>query len=181
MPKAYAAFFRNTNLGRPGSPSRAQLESAFLTAGASAVANVRTNGTVAFDAPDAAAARHVLDAAAAELRIVCGLVEPGCVRSLADLRALPWATVFAGIEPTSVHEFTVSFACSDDPPPLDLPLSSARGDAVVMWSEGGDALSVARKVMSGPGSPNVLLERTTRTPFTSRALGTIQLILAKHG
>jgi len=115
------------------------------------------------------------------LRFVCGLVEPACVRSLAALRALPWATVYAGIDPASVFEFTVSFACSDDPPPLELPLSSARGDAVVLWYEGGDALSVTRQVMSGPGSPNVLLERTTKSPFTSRALGTILHVLAKHG
>lgn len=181
MAKAYAAFFRNTNLGRPGSPSRVQLEAAFRTAGAAAVANVRTNGTVAFDAPDPGAARRVLEGAAVELRTVCGLAEPACVPSLADLRALPWPTVFADVEPTSVHELTVSFSCSDDPPPLALPLSSPRGDAVVVWCAGGDVLSVTRQVLKGPGSPNALLERATKSPYTSRALGTILHILAKHG
>ena len=181
MAKAYAAFFRNTNLGRPGSPTRTQLESAFLAAGASAVANVRSNGTIAFDAPDAVGPHRVLDDAAAELRFVCGLAEPASVRSLVDLRALPWETVFAGIAPEGVHEFTVSFACGAAPTRLELPLSSPRGDAVVLWCQGGVALSVTRKVMSGPGSPNVLLERVTKMPFTSRTLGTIQHILAKHG
>ena len=52
---------------------------------------------------------------------------------------------------------------------------------VVLWAEGGDVLSVTRKVMAGPGSPNALLERTTRTPYTSRTLGTVRLVLAKHG
>jgi len=66
-------------------------------------------------------------------------------------------------------------------PRRDLPLSSARGDAVVMWCAGGDVLSVTRQVMSGPGSPNALLERATKTPYTSRALGTILHVLAKHG
>lgn len=179
--KAYAAFFRNVNLGRPRSPSRAQLEAAFLTAGATAVANVRSNGTVAFDAPDPAAARNVLEGATAELGSVCGLVEPGCVRPLAALKALPWATVYAAIEPGSVFEFTVSFSCSVEPPVLELPLASARGDALVLWAEGGDVLSVTRKVMAGPGSPNALLERATGTPYTSRTLGTVRLVLAKHG
>jgi uncharacterized protein (DUF1697 family) len=181
VPKAYAAFFRNVNLGRPGSPSRAQLESAFLKAGATAVANVRTNGTVAFDAPDRAAARRVLERASAELGAVCGLAEPACVRSLVALKALPWAAVYADVDPGSVFEFTVSFSCSDDAPELELPLSSARGDAVVLWAGAGDVLSITRKVMAGPGSPNALLERTKRTPYTSRTLGTIQHVLAKHG
>lgn len=181
MPKAYAAFFRNVNLGRPRSPTRTQLESAFLTAGATTVANVRTNGTIAFDAPGAAAARRVLEGASAELASICGLVEPACVRSLAILEALPWSAVYADVDPGSVFEGTVSFSCSADPPELELPLSSARGDAVVLWAASGNVLSITRKVMTGPGSPNALLERTTRTPYTSRTLGTIQHVLAKHG
>lgn len=176
----FAAFFRNTNLGRAGSPDREQFEQAFLDAGASAAANFQVNGTLVFDTTSAASAQKVFRAATKILGAVAGLREPGCVRSLAALNRLPCKQVFAGVDPTTVHELTVSFACSRVGSALALPQSNERQDAVVLWLEHGNALSISRKVMSGPGSPNVLLERLTGVAFTSRSLGTIQRVLARH-
>jgi uncharacterized protein (DUF1697 family) len=44
----YAAFFRNLNLGRKNCPSKAQLEQAFLDAGAREASSFLTNGTLVF-------------------------------------------------------------------------------------------------------------------------------------
>lgn len=180
IPLKFAAFYRNTNLGRVGSPTRPQLEQAFLRCGATCAASFQVNGTLVFDAPSARSAQRIMLAASGILEAVAGLREPGCVRSLAALARLPWREVYAGVDPGSVHELTVSFACSEVDSILALPQSSQRNDAVVLWLKGNNALSISRKVMSGPGSPNRLLERLTGAAFTSRSLGTIQRLLARH-
>lgn len=177
----FAAFFRNTNLGRAGSPTRAQLEQAFAAAGAVSPTSFQVNGTLVFEARSLAAARLVLHEAAGTLALDAGLREPACVRALSALGRLPWDAVFAGVNAAEVHELTVSFACADLPAPLPVPQASERQDAIVLWQQGGDALSITRQVMSGPGSPNRLLERLTGVPFTSRSQGTVQRLLAKYG
>lgn len=177
----FAAFFRNVNLGRSGSPTLAQLEAAFAAASAAQVASFQVNGTIAFQARSLRAAQAVLAVACDELHRVCGLTQPGCVRALEALAALPAATVFGDVDPGSVHEFTVSFACGKLAQSFDLPLRNARGDAEIRWLDGGTALGISRKLMSGPGSPNRLLEQLTGLPFTSRSLGTIERLVAKHG
>jgi len=176
----FAAFFRNTNLGRVGSPTRAQLEQAFLDSGASTATSFQVNGTLVFEAASAKSALNILHAAAEALRSVAAPREPGCVRSLAALRRLPWSEVFAGFDAADVHELTVSFACGRVNSRFALPQSSERKDAVVLWLQRDNALSVTRRIRSGPGSPNMLLERLTGVPFTSRSLGTIQRLLARH-
>jgi len=176
----FAAFFRNTNLGQVGSPTRTQLEQAFLEAGAYTASNFQVNGTLVFEATTSSSAQSILHSASKTLQTVAGLREPGCVRSLAALSRLPWEEVFAGVDPTTIHELTVSFACSKVRNSVVLPQSTQRRDAVVLWLESNNALSITRKVMSGPGSPNMLLERLTGVAFTSRSLGTIHRVLARH-
>jgi len=176
----FVAFFRNTNLGRAGSPNKAQLERAFLENGGASASSFQANGTLVFEAKSLASAQQVLALACSTLAVSSGLREPACVRPLSVLSRLPWQKVFSGIELASVHELTVSFACQELKQSIALPVSSDRGDATVLWLEGLVALSITRKVMSGPGSPNMLLERLSGVPFTSRSLGTIQKLLARH-
>jgi hypothetical protein len=176
----FAAFFRNTNLGRAGSPTKAQLERAFLESGSTLASNFQANGTLVFEAKSLVSAQKVLALACSSLAVSASLREPACVRPLNALSRLPWQEVFAGIGPTSVHELTVSFACREFKQSIALPVSSDRKDATILWLEGLTALSITRKVMSGPGSPNMLLERLTGIPFTSRSLGTIQRLLSRH-
>jgi uncharacterized protein (DUF1697 family) len=71
----YAVFFRNLNLGRSQSPTRVQLEQAFLDAGALAAHSYLTNGTLVFTAKPRAIPATVLANAAKRLHTVCGLVE----------------------------------------------------------------------------------------------------------
>lgn len=176
----FAAFFRNTNLGRPGSPSRNQFEASFAEAGALRPVSFQSNGTLLFEAASQRKALSILGAASTKLQVACGLVEPGCVRSVALLASLPVEQVFQGIDRSSVHELSISFACRPLLEAPSLPLFNERKDAEVLWLEDGNALGIARKVMSGPGSPNRLLEHATGVPFTSRSILTLQRLLGRR-
>lgn len=92
----YAAFFRNLNLGRPHCPDRAGFEDAFLACGARSAASFLTNGTMAFDAPSAQAARRVLAGAQRRLQQQAGLREPAFLREMAWLADLVAAGPFDG-------------------------------------------------------------------------------------
>ncbi len=176
----FAAFFRNTNLGRPGSPTKLQFESAFVAAGGLSAANFQANGTLVFEARTLRCAQAILSIATLSLRADCGLVEPGCVRPLKQLATLPFERIFEGTNPALVHELTVSFACSEVAESPPAPFANPRRDAEVLWLESGNALSITRKIMSGPGSPNRLLEQVTGVPFTSRSIVTLERLLARH-
>jgi uncharacterized protein (DUF1697 family) len=176
----FAAFFRNTNLGRPGSPSKHELEAAFADAGAVGPHSFQSNGTLIFEATSTRNARSVLALAATTLRVTSGLVEPGCVRSFASLAELPFAEVFGGIDRAAVYELTVSFACDQLAATPSVPFANPRRDAEVLWLHDGNALSITRKIMSGPGSPNRLLEQVTGARFTSRSILTMKRLLARR-
>jgi Protein of unknown function (DUF1697) len=176
----FAAFFRNTNLGRLGSPSKQQFESAFSSAGGVNATSFQVNGTLIFEAQSLRRAQSILSAAALNLRADCGLIEPACVRALKQLAALPFKRVFEGTNRALVHELTVSFACGQVVESPATPFANSRRDAEVLWLENGNALSITRKLMSGPGSPNRLLEQVTGVPFTSRSILTLERLLARY-
>jgi uncharacterized protein (DUF1697 family) len=79
----FAAFFRNVNLGRPNNPTKVQLESAFVAAGASSAASFLTNGNIAFTAGTEARARKVVASACEMLKTECGLKEPAMFEAFA--------------------------------------------------------------------------------------------------
>ena len=82
----FAAFFRNLNLGRPGSPDRAQFIRSMEEAGARAVASVLSHGNAAFSAAGQAQAVDLMEAACAHLREACGWGGAVHVRSFGYLR-----------------------------------------------------------------------------------------------
>ena len=120
----YAAFFRNLNLGRPNCPSKAQLEAAFISAGASAAASFLTNGTVVFTVKSEARAMKVLALARQILQAECGLREPAYIRSIDYLAGLVALDLFAAIERGDVYECCISFLHADSVMPAALPLQS---------------------------------------------------------
>lgn len=83
----FVAFFRNLNLGHRGSPVRAQLEDAFIAAGAVAVRSFQTNGTVIFD-PGSCAPEGVVASARVSLREVCGYDDIGPCQPVEVLAAI---------------------------------------------------------------------------------------------
>jgi uncharacterized protein (DUF1697 family) len=178
----FAAFLRNVNLGRPGAPTRAQLEAAMEAAGAIAPQSFQTNGTVVFGARSLGGAERVLRKALKLLAVECDLAEPGCVRSLDELAALAATTAFDGYARDEVYEFVFSFACERGTVLTGtLPLDNATGNVRILALDDGNALGVSWKFGASPGSPNLFLEKTTGKPWTSRAIGTMQRLVAKHG
>lgn len=178
----FAAFYRNVNLGRPNCPSKAQLEQAFLDAGATESASFLVNGTLVYAVPRAAQAGSVLKAATALLQQRCGLKEPGFIRRVDELAALVAQQPFAGMVDDSVYEYAVSFLPAKAPPLPPLPLVSRRGDVrVFSATASGEVFSLCYKIGSSPGSPNALLEKTLAVPATTRAWNTIVRLVAKHG
>jgi uncharacterized protein (DUF1697 family) len=177
----FAAFYRNVNLGRPNCPSKAQLEQAFLDAGATEASSFLVNGTLVYAVPRATQAGTVLKVATALLQQRCGLKEPGFVRRVDDLAALVARDPFAGVADDAVYEYAVSFLPAKAPLP-PLPLTSRRGDVRVLSATAeGEVFSLCYKIGSSPGSPNALLEKTLAVPATTRAWNTIVRLVAKHG
>ncbi len=89
------AFFRNVNLGRPNNPTKGQLESAFMAAGASSAVSFLTNGTVVFDVSSEARTRKLVARACKALKTECGLEEPAHVRSIGYLAEIVTSNPFA--------------------------------------------------------------------------------------
>jgi len=169
----FAAFFRNLNLGRPGSPTKAQLVAAFETAGAHDVLSVHAHGNVAFAAASERKARGVAEAANERLRVLCGLDEPVFVRSVKYLTELAATEPFANGPLDDVYECCVTFLPHDVADLSGLPIVTARGDAEIFGFVPGHAFSVTRLVGGRPGAVNALLERRLRTPLTSRSWTTV--------
>lgn len=178
----FAAFLRNVNLGRPGAPTRAQLEAAMASAGAIEPQSFQTNGTVVFGARSLGGAERVLRKALKRLAAECGLAEPGCVRSLDELAALASTRSFDGYDRDEIYEFVFSFACERSTV-LDetLPIDNAAGNVRILELTDGNALGISWKLGASPGSPNLFLEKKTGAPWTSRAIGTLRRLVAKHG
>jgi uncharacterized protein (DUF1697 family) len=177
----FTAFFRNVNLGRPHCPSKAQLEQAFLDAGAASAASFLVNGTLVYAVPRAARAGPVLAAAVARLQQQCGLKEPAYIRRVDHLAALVGADPFAGIDTSDVYECCVSFLAPRAPALPPSPWRSRRGDVDVLHCNGTEVFSLSRTMGNTPGSPNALLEKTLGLPATTRAWNTIVRLVAKHG
>ena len=84
----YAAFLRNVNLGRPNSPTRVQLEDAFLASGAASAESFQVNGTLVFTVAPGVRPRAVAARACDVMRASCGMREPVFVRRVEELRVL---------------------------------------------------------------------------------------------
>ncbi|HEY0232789.1 MAG TPA: DUF1697 domain-containing protein [Dokdonella sp.] len=169
-----AAFFRNLNLGRAGSPTKAQLVAAFEAAGAHDVLSVHAHGNVAFSAAGVRTGRAIAAAASEQLRLLCGLDEPVFVRSVNYLAGLIAARPFASAPADDIHEQCVTFLPHAIAALTELPIVSARRDAEIFAFVPGEAFSVTRLVSGRPGAVNALLERRLRTRLTSRSWTTVE-------
>jgi uncharacterized protein (DUF1697 family) len=180
-PARHAAFLRNVNLGRPGSPTRAQLEAAFLEAGAASAASFLVNGTLVFAAPAGARPRAIAHRACAAMRARCGLREPVFVRSVAALAALVDERPFDGVALGEGDAHCVTFLAASRRALPALPLANARGDVELLADTGTEVLSASRLRGASPGSPNAWLERLLDAPATTRNWRTIVRLVEKFG
>jgi len=169
----YVAFLRNVNLGQRGAPTRAQLEAAFLEAGAARASSFLSNGTLVFSR-----ARHlhsdlVVQCAGRLLRERHGLREPLFCRGLDRLSALVEEDPFGrcGMPPDGMPYLSLF-----DPTGAlhaAVPIESARRDCTVFRIDKGEAFSHAQRVGGRSGYPTALLESVLRVPVTTRGWATI--------
>ncbi|MFL6697711.1 MAG: DUF1697 domain-containing protein [Vitreoscilla sp.] len=180
MVARYAAFLRNVNLGRPLSPSREQLESAFLAAGADVAQSFQVNGTLVFTLAGGTRPRAVAARACAALAASCGMREPVFVRSVDELRALVQSDPFAGRVAEGRDACCISFLGAPRKPLPALPLVTARGDLELLRAEDTHVLSISRWVGASAGSPNAWLERQLGEPATTRNWRTVLRLVEKY-
>lgn len=175
----HAAFFRNTNLGRPRSPTRIQLQDAFLHAGASSAQSFLTNGTVVFEATSASSSQVALRARE-HLHSVCGLVEPVFVRSFSQLGRLVASDPFGGIALADVYECCATFLPAGAGRKVVVPQHNAHGNVEIVARQADAVLSLSRKRGASPGSPNAYLEKLLGVQATTRNWNTILRLVARH-
>jgi uncharacterized protein (DUF1697 family) len=181
MGMKHAVFFRNLNLGRLNCPTKAQLESAFLGAGAITAASFLTNGTLVFSSKSKAGAGRVLARARRTLTSECGLEEPACLREMDHLAGLVASDPFRSVAPGSVYACCVSFLPEKYAGPAPWPRGSARGDVEILGVSGGEVFSISRQITKSPGSPNAFLEKLLGVPVTTRNWNTVVRLVGKHG
>lgn len=167
------AFFRNVNLGHPGSPTGAELVEAF--GGPKAARCFQTNGTVVFDAPDTGRAT---EAALTRLR-ADGFPQTAIIRSLeAVRRALAEAPAVDPAE--GIYRSMISFYDAEVVPDAALPLRSP-DDLVEIRVLGRDrAHSVCWKPRSTAGNATGFLEKLLGVPVTTRTTATIERLVRAH-
>ena len=176
----HVAFLRNVNLGRPHSPTRAQLEAAFLAAGAASAESFQVNGTLVFTPARGTRPRALAARACEALAASCGMREPVFVRSVAELRALVASDPFAGQVAQRRDACCISFLGAHRKPLPALPLATARGDLELLRADDTHVLSVSRRVGASAGSPNAWLERMLGEPATTRNWRTVVRLVQKH-
>ncbi len=175
----YAAFLRNVNLGRPKSPTRAQLEAAFLDAGAATAASFQVNGTLVFTLAPGARPRAVASRACAALAASCGMREPVFVRSVDELRALVDADPFARQVAEGMDALCISFLGAPRRALPAFPLATSRGDLELLAHDDTHVFSVSRWLGKSGGSPNAWLERQLGEPATTRNWRTVVRLVEK--
>ncbi len=176
----YAAFLRNVNLGRPDSPTRRQLEAAFLESGAATAQSFLVNGTLVFSLAPGARPRAVAARACEAMRASCGMREPVFVRSVDELRTLVAADPFAGQVAEDRDACCISFLGAPRRAVPALPFVTARGDLELLRADDTHVLSVSRWVGRSAGSPNAWLERVLGEPATTRNWRTVVRLVEKY-
>ena len=176
----YAAFLRNVNLGRPNSPTRAQLEDAFLAAGAASAESFQVNGTLVFTLAPGTRPRALAARACEALAASCDMREPVFVRSVDELRALAASDPFARHVAEGRDACCITFLGAPRRPLPALPIVSPRGDLELLRSDDTHVLSVSRWVGKSGGSPNAWLERHFGEPATTRNWRTVVRLVEKY-
>jgi hypothetical protein len=162
------AFFRNLNLGQPGSPTRDQLMAAFAHARATDVSSFQSNGTVVFRASAPARTTDL---------VRTYLVAHTEWHDVSPVR--PWAwlldVVGASTDVGDQAEVSMYDARADFPEPL--PWRPARGRVTVVRADRRHAVSVNDLPRTSYATP--VLEALLGVAVTSRGLSTLQRLVER--
>jgi uncharacterized protein (DUF1697 family) len=177
----YVAFIRNVNLGQPRSPTRAQLENAFLQAGASTATSFLSNGTLIYSVSGNRLAQNIAHRAGKILQQVCALKEPIFVCSFQHLVELVAEDPFSDFKGSTNVGYAMSFFDPKIGTKVMLPIESKRKDCLIFRIDAGEAFSIVREVNGKEGYPTPVLESVLNSPVTTRNWTTILRMLRKHG
>ncbi|WP_171041361.1 DUF1697 domain-containing protein [Sinomonas susongensis] len=169
-----AGFYRNLNLGHPGSPTRAVLEAELREAGARRVVSVGANGTALIEAEEP---EEVFRASIAALEKMAGYRGAVMVRTFSLLASIVDRKPFGGRGDGQLYRETFTFFDGGKPLCVPLPWTNGRGDVDIIDVSDGVALGVTRWTGSGPGSPGAEIERLTGAITTTRTRGTIERLV----
>ncbi|MFI7470124.1 DUF1697 domain-containing protein [Nonomuraea sp. NPDC049646] len=178
MPTSFVAFYRNMNLGHPNSPTRAVLEDALRTAGASSARSFQTNGTVLIEIGDTSP-REVVNRAAPRLLAVSGYDDAVFVRPVDQLAAILERDPFAGIGDEHIYRETFTFFDGVQEFGAPLPWTNDRGDVRIIEICGGVALGVIKRIATRVGSPTAEVEARLKVPATTRTAGTVKRLVMR--
>jgi uncharacterized protein (DUF1697 family) len=177
----FVAFVRNVNLGQPKSPTRAQLEDAFLQSGASTATSFLSNGTLIYSVSRSRLAQKTANRAREILKNVCGLKEPIFVCSFQYLVDLVDEDPFSSFNDSTITGQAISFFDPKFGSMVTAPIESERKDCTIFRIGKGDALSILREVNGKTGYPTPVLEKVLNSPVTTRSWTTILRMVMKHG
>lgn len=176
----FVAFLRNVNLGQLKSPTRAQLESAFLRAGASTAESFLSNGTLVYSVARARLAQSTANHAGENLSRLCSMNEPTFTYSFRQLARFVADNPFVAFDNVLIAECAVSFFAPMAIQLPSVPLESARKDCLVFRLESDIAFSITRDIQGKTGYPTPVLEKALKRPVTTRSWTTILRLIKKH-
>ncbi len=177
----FVAFVRNVNLGQPKSPTRAQLEDAFLQSGAATATSFMSNGTLIYSVSNSHLAQKTAKRACDILQNVCGMKEPVFVCSFQHLVELVDEDPFSSFNDPTITGQAISFFDPQLGTMITAPIESGRNDCTIFRIGDGDALSILREVDGKTGYPTPVLEKALSAPVTTRSWTTILRLIKKHG
>lgn len=165
-------------IGREGLHREVVLD-LFREAGAIEPRNHLATGNVSFSV-DPERLDALVAAVESDLQALLGRPTPLFVRTLDDLVALLEADHFVDAPFDDVAARLVTFFRDRVPHTLDLPLHAPNGDWSVFAVGPGEVFSVTRaRIDRQPQDPGGVIQRIAGEPVTTRALGTLDRIVAK--
>lgn len=174
----HVAFVRAVMIGREGL-DRQVLLGMFERAGAEDPVSYLATGNVSF-AVEPGQVDRVVETVEADLEALLDRPTPLFVRTLVELVDLVDGDPFAGAPFDDVYARLVTFFADQVPGSLVLPMRAANGDWEVFAAGPGEVFSVTRAWPDRqPQDPGGVIQRTAGEPVTTRALGTIERIVAK--
>jgi uncharacterized protein (DUF1697 family) len=178
QPRTYVAFVRAVMIGREGL-HREVLIDMFAGAGADDVISYVSTGNVSFSLPPEELA-PLIDRVEVDLEALLGHPAPIYVRTLAGLRDLLALNLFDHPPFPEVRDRLLTFCPAGSTVRLDLPFAAPNGDWSVFASARDVVFSVTRDwPHRQPQTPGGVLERSIGAPVTTRALSTVERIVAR--
>jgi uncharacterized protein (DUF1697 family) len=173
----HVAFVRAVMIGREGLHRQVLLDM-FRDAGAEHVVSYLSTGNVSFRI-DGELVDETIEQVAAALGRLLGRPTPLFVRRLDELVELVDRDPFADAPIVDVYARLVTFLPAVRPHVPDLPMVAPNGDWTVFAAGPAELFSVTRASPDRqPQDPGGVIQRAVGAPVTTRAIGTIERIVA---